>query len=155
NSAVLPSSLTMNFWEIVPAGFFARNWLVKRDGEIVATLQMTFWTEGCQFSIAGHQFAIRRTSMWKDGFQLLADGQSVCDVKRSFWSRVFELTSADQYFQLSPTGWFTRTYQLTSSGEEVGIIRPAGWFTMRRVAEFSTDVPPPVQLLAIFLVLIV
>jgi len=36
----------------------------------------------------------------------------------------------------------------------VGTIRPAGWFTSKRIAQFSDAVPPPIQVLAIFLVLI-
>ena len=146
---------TANLWEIVPQGFFSRHFDLKRGGQLVASLRMSFWTEGCEFSIAGHAFAIRRVSLWKDGFQLFAGDQSVCEAKRGFWSRRFELAAVDEKWHLQPAGWFTRTYQLLASEREVGTIRPTGWLTRARVADFADEVPPPVQVFAIFLVLVV
>jgi hypothetical protein len=155
DAAIMPESITTNRWRIDPVGFFSRHFVLKLGGEAITTLEMSFWTEGCEFAIAGHRFAIRRVSMCKDGFQLLADNQTVCDVKRSFWSRVFELTSVDANWTLGPTGFFTRSYQLLAGERELGTIRPLGWFSRSRVAEFAEEVPPPVQVLAIFLGLIV
>jgi hypothetical protein len=144
-----------NQWQIAPQGFFSRHYTLARGGQTVATLKMSLWKEGCEFTIAGHQFAIRRTSLWKDGFQLLAEEQPVCDVKRTFWSRRFELAAVGQKWFLQPAGWFSRTYQLVVGEHEVGTVRPAGWFTRRQIAQFGDDVPPPVQVLAIFLVLVI
>jgi len=142
-------------WQIVPQGIFSRHYDLKRGGQLVASLRMSFWTEGCEFTIAGHQFAICRVSLWKDGFQLLAGDRSVCEVKRGFWSRRFELSAVDEQWLLQPGGWFARNYLLLRGKWVVGSVRPVGWFTRKRVAEFADEVPPPVQVLAIFLVLLV
>ena len=98
--------------------------------------------------------------LWKDGFQLFAGDQSVCEVKRGFWSRRFELFAVDEKWVLQPAGWFTRNYQLLAADREVGqrevgTVRPTGWFTRQRVADFADEVPLPVQVFAIFLVLVV
>jgi hypothetical protein len=145
----------VDHWEVVPQGVFSRHFDLRRGGETVALLRMSLWTEGCEFTIAGHQFAIRRVSLWKDGFQLSAGDQSVCEVKRGFWSRRFELSAVDEKWLLQPAGWFTRTYQLLRGDWVVGSVRPVGWFTRKRVADFADAVPPPVQVFAIFLVLVV
>jgi hypothetical protein len=116
---------------------------------------MKLWREGSEFSMAGHDFAIRKPSIWKDAFQLLAGDESLCDVKRSFWSRRFEVTAVGQRWILQPAGWFSTAYQLLAGVREVGRIRRASLFTRRRLAEFASDVPPPIQVLAIFLVLLV
>jgi hypothetical protein len=142
-------------WDVVPQGIFSRHYDLRRDGEAMASLKMQLWTEGCEFTIAGHRFSIRRTSLWKDGFQLLAGPSSVCDVKRGFWSRRFELEAVEEKWFLQPAGWFTRTYQLVSGNRVVGSIRHTGLFTRSRVGEFAESVPPPVQMFAIFLVLVV
>jgi hypothetical protein len=144
-----------NPWQINPQGFFARHFDLFRDGQLVASLQMSFWTEGCRFTLAGHEFLIERVSLWKDGFRLVAGGESVCDVRRTFWSRQFELFAADEKWILQPTGWFTRDFHLLAGPAEVGRIQPFGWLTRKRVAWFSDAVPLPVQVLAIFLVLLV
>ncbi|HEY4232154.1 MAG TPA: hypothetical protein VGM76_01895 [Lacipirellulaceae bacterium] len=154
-AAILPDSLIANQWEIVPRGLFSRHYDLFRDGEVVVSLQMAMFREACEFTIAGHDFAIRHTSVWKDTFQLLIGDKSVCEVKRAFWSRRFELAAIDQSWVLQRPGFLSRGYQLISGENEVGTIRPAGWFTRRRFANFVEDVPPPVQVLAIFLVLIV
>lgn len=150
---------SLNHWEIVPQGFFSRHYDLRLGGAVVASLRMSLWTEGCEFTIAGHPFAIRRVSLWKDGFRLFAGDDCVCEVKRGFWSRRFELSAAlddaNEQWSLQPAGWFTRTYQLLAGEREVGSIRPTGWFTRQRVADFTDAVPPPVQVLAIFLVLVV
>jgi hypothetical protein len=155
SAAVMPGSLIVNQWEIVPRSLFSRHYDLLRDGEVVVSLEMAMFREACNFSIAGHDFAIRHTSVWKDTFQLLIGDTPVCQVIRKFWSRRFELAAVDQSWILQRPSLFSRSYQLLSGGQEVGLIRPAGWFTRRRVANFVDDVPPPVQVLAIFLVLIV
>ena len=156
-TAVAPPA-TDTTWEIVPQGLLSRHFQLKRDGEVVSTLRMALFREQCHFELAGHSFVIRRPSLWKDAFQLIAgseDGQSVCDVKRNFWSRQFVLASAEQRWVLRPAGFFTRTQVLLVGTREVGSIRPAGWLARRRLAKFSEEMPPPIQVLAIFLVLIV
>ena len=115
---------------------------------------MQLWREGCDFTITGHEFSIRKASIWKDAFQLFAGGESVCDVQRNFWSRRFELVSAEQTWGLQPAGWFSTAYQLLAGGIEVGRMSRADWWSRRRVAYFAPTVPPPIQVLAIFLVLI-
>ena len=146
-------------WQILPQGFFSRHFNLVRGGELVAALRMSFWTEGCEFAIAGHEFAIRRVSLWKDGFQLFAGDQCVCEVKRNFWSRRFELSAtlddSNMKWVLQRAGWFTRNFQLLANEREVGTVRPVGWCTRQRVADFDEEVPLPVQVFAIFLVLVV
>ena len=92
---------------------------------------MAFWTEGCDFTIAGHAFSIRKQSIWKDGFQLIAGDQCVCEVHRGIWSRRFEMTVAlddtKQTWFLQPAGWFTRTYQLRPGERVEGTILHTGW----------------------------
>ena len=150
-----PNSSTAHQWQIVPQGFFSRHYHLEWNGQTVATLRMSLWTEGCEFTIADHAFSIRRTSMWKDGFILTADGQTVCEVKKWFWSRQYELSATDDHWVLQPAGFFTRTHQLLNGEREVGTIFPAGWFTRRQIASFVADVPPPIQVLAIFLFLVI
>ena len=105
-------------WRIAPQGFFSRHYELSWGGQLVATLRMSLWTEGCEFTIAGHQFAIRRTSLWKDGFQLFAGDQAVCHVTKRFWSRQFELSSAEQNWVLQPASWISRDFQLLV-GEQI------------------------------------
>jgi hypothetical protein len=141
-------------WQIVPQGTFSRHFDLLLGGEHVASMRMALWTEGCEFTIAGHEFKIRRTSMWRDGFILATGGQTVCEVRKGFWSRRFELSAADQNWVLQPVGWVGRSYQLLEGEREVGSVRPTGWFTRVRAADFAAEVPPPIQVLAIFLVLL-
>jgi hypothetical protein len=155
SAALTPDSLILNQWEIVPRAMFSRHYDLLRDGEVVVSLQMAAFREACEFTIAGHTFAIRHTSVWKDTFQLLVGEQPVCEVTRTFWAGRFELSAADQKWTLGRIGFFARGHQLTAGERWAGEIRPAGWFTRRRVANFADDVPPPVQVLAIFLALII
>jgi hypothetical protein len=143
-----------NHWDIVPQSALSRHFSLARDGQDVAQLKMAFWTEDCSFTIAGHAFAIRRKSIWKDGFELVTGEQVVCEVKRRFWSQQFEISAIDTIFVLKRAGWFTREFLLSASENVVGRIQATGWFTRRRVADFTNEVPPPVQVLTIFLVLL-
>jgi hypothetical protein len=142
-------------WEIVPRGLFSWHYDMRCHGELIASLQMTFWTEGCNFTIADHPFAIRRVSLGREWFLLLSGDQSVGEAKRKFGLRRFELTAAGESWLLQPASWFSRIYRLLAANQEVGAIRPAGWLTRRRLADFAADVPPPIQVLAIFLVLVI
>jgi hypothetical protein len=142
-------------WRIEPQSCFSRHFDLYQDEKYITTLQMQFWQEGCDFTIAGHDFSIRRASLWKDAFQLLAGGESVCDVKRGFWSRRFDLASTHGAWTLQPTGWISMAYQLLAGSSEAGRIARVHWWSRRQVAWFDNNVPPPVQVLAIFLVLII
>lgn len=153
------ASMPDSQWQIVPQSWYSRHFNLMGDGQPVAALRMSLWTEGCEFAIAGHEFTIRRVSLWKDGFQLFAGDDCVCEVRRGFWSRRFELSAtlddANANWILQRAGWFTRDFQLLAGEHEVGTVRPEGWFTRRRVANFTDEVPLPVQVFAIFLVLVV
>jgi hypothetical protein len=151
---IMPEALTTTSWLIVPRGFFAREFDLIREGQVVATLRLALMREACEFTLSGHQFAIRRKSIWKDGFEFFCDGTLLCTVAHTFLSSRYEITAADQGWTLMRAGWFTRRHQLLSGELEVGTIQPTGWFTSKRMAEFSDAVPPPIQVLAIFLVLI-
>ena len=154
-ATIVPSLANAHQWQIVPQGFFSRHYQLVWNGQTVATLRMSLWKESCEFTIAGHTFTISRTSMWKDGFLLATEGQTVCEVKRTFWSRQFALVASEQTWTLKPAGFFTRIYQLLADDREVGTIRPAGWFTRKQFADFAPDVPPPIQVLAIYLFLVI
>ena len=149
------SRTTLISWRIEPQGWFSRHFDLYQDEKFITTLHMQFWQEGCDFRITGHDFTIRKPSIWKDAFQLLAAGESVCDAQRSFWSRRFDLVSAEQAWGLQPAGWLSAVYQLLAGEHEAGRVARAGLFSRRRVAWFDHNVPPPIQVLAIFLVLIV
>ena len=152
--------MTTSTWRIEPKGFLSRHFDLYRNDELVTTLRMGFWRERCRFSIAGHHFSIHHKSLWPDAFQLRTDDQGVCDATRKFWSHSFALTATPQQWLLLPARWFSRTFRLVTpcAGKEIdaGTIRSVGWFTRRRYGEFSDlYVPPPIQVLAIFLVLVV
>jgi hypothetical protein len=141
-------------WHIEPERLLSRHFQLYHDDELVTKLTMGLWREGSQFTIAGHAFAIVRKSVWKDGFYLKSGEEVLCDVKRPFWSRRFELSTADQAWTLERAGWFTNSYRLLDGERIVGTIAPLGWFTRKRAATFEEQVPPPIQVLAIFLVLV-
>jgi hypothetical protein len=142
-------------WMVVPRGFFAREYALVREGQVVATLKLAIFKEACEFTLGGHQFEIRRKSIWKDGFDFACDGVPVCTVVHYFLSSRFEIAAADQGWTLKRAGWFSRRHQLLSGEQQVGTIQTTGWFTSQRIAQFADSVPPPIQVLAIFIVLIV
>jgi hypothetical protein len=148
-------ALPASTWAIEPRSFFSRHYELYQGNELIVELQMSYWREGCMFTVGGHEFEIRRISMWKDGFELVSGGDVLCYVRRGFWSRRFELTTADETLHLQPVGFFVPGYELLDRDRPVGQISRAGWWTRRRVATFDTEVLPPLQVLAIFLVLIV
>jgi hypothetical protein len=141
-------------WMVVPRGFFSREIVLVREGQVVATLKLAMFKEACEFTLSGHQFEIRRKSIWKDGFEFFCDGTSICTVSHAFWSWSYEISAADQAWTLQRAGFFSRRHQLLSGEQEVGTIQPTGWFTSKRIAHFADNVPPPIQVLAIFVVLI-
>ena len=102
------------------AQMLSRHFDLLRDGEIVVSLEMAMFREACNFTIAGHAFAIRHTSIWKDKFQLLIGDKSVCEVTCGFWSRRFEMAAIEQSWILQRPSLFSREYQLLSGESEVG-----------------------------------
>jgi hypothetical protein len=147
------SSATMT-WLIQPKSFISRHFELYQNDEVITTLRMDLWREGCSFSVGGHDFVIRKPSIWKDGFHVLAGDENLCDVKRNFWSRRFEIAAAGQQWVLQPAGLFSTTHQFLAGTREEGRVRRASWFSRRRIADFASNVPPPIQVLVIFLVLI-
>jgi hypothetical protein len=143
------------YWSIEPTGFWSPHFRLFQGDQHIATLHMGLWREGADFNIAGHEFQIRRSSIWTDGFKLLAGDATVCEVKRHFWSRRFELNAGGQQWALQPASWFSTTYNLLSGEQKLGDICRRGVFARKRTAHFAQSVPPPIQVLAIFLVLIV
>lgn len=142
-------------WQVVPRGFFAREYALVCDGQEVAALRLAMLKEACEFELGGHQFSLRRKSVWKDGFEFSCDGSLVCTVSHAFWSWRYEITAGYQAWTLQRAKWLTRRYQLVSGEQEVGAVQPAGWFTTKRIAQFADSVPLPIQVLVILMVLII
>lgn len=149
-----PKAPIATTWMVVPRGLFAREYVLVREGEVVATLKLALFKESCEFTLRGHQFAVRRKSIWKDGFEFFCDDALICSVSHDFWSSRYEITAGDQQWTLQRAGFFSRRHQLLSGELEVGSIQPTGWFTSQRIAHYAESVPPPIQVLSIFVVLI-
>ena len=140
---------------VVPRGLFARDYVLVREGEVVATLKLALFKESCEFTLRGHQFAIRRNSIWKDGFEFFCDDALICERESRFL--VVALTrsrpainmdsAASRLFLSSPSIAQRRARGRPDSADR--LVHAANGSP-----HFAENVPPPIQVLSIFVVLI-
>lgn len=148
-----------------PASWFSWDYQVERGTETIARLTFAWSAEAGGFVLGGRKFEVQRNGFmgWVGAFQLSTGDQIVCNVRRpNLLVRRFELEfptgrdggGVEPRITLLATSVFRQKYLVRRSGVEVGRIRAVGFLTRKAEASFSEELPMPIQLLLIWLMLL-
>lgn len=151
--------------EVRTRGFYKARWELSVDGRpLVVLYQRSMWREDCQFELGGQPYVISKQRRREFG---LASGTGEHARAQLEGSRRWTITSAAGSFEVLRPKFWSSHWEVHASGgppasegvaggggQVVGQIRRKGAFSSRVLADIDGQIAPPLQVFALYLVLV-
>ncbi len=140
---------------IIPQGWLSRDFRVLEGGVELAVIDKSWLGESGAFTIYGKTYTVARTSVLRGTFTLEHNGRVLAEaVKPSPFLRSFEITANGDRYSLRAVSPFRRKFLLLRRGSVLGEIEPVSLFGREAVARLPKEMPTPLQLFVVYLVLV-
>jgi len=140
--------------EAKPRSWFSWDYRVLDAGREVGGFNLAWLREGGALLVGAEKCPVRREGLWGDWILDWRGREVARATKPSSWSRRFLVRFGGREIELVPPHVFTRSFAAREGGRTVGEIAPAGIFTRRTRIDLPSDVPLPVQVFMLFLVIL-
>ncbi len=141
--------------EATPTGLFSRDFSIEAGGQRIAVLDVSWWKEAGEISIAGQPYRLYRESLL-GAFVLERQGAAVARAtKPSVFRSLFDLELADGLYSLRRAFVFGKNFSVYRGEVEVGSVQRAHWLSRRALIDLPADWPVPVQVFVFWLVLMI
>lgn len=141
---------------IEPKGWLSwRFRVLDARGRTLTEIHQAWVRERVTFAIDGTPYTVRRTSAWRSTFQLeQPEGVLAEATKPSMLRRAFDVVTPRDHFRLEAPSLFGRTFEVYRDEAPVGSIRPAALLSRSAEADLPDDLPQPIRVFLVFLVLL-
>ncbi len=146
----------MSNLQVVPKSWAAWSYNVLQDGNGVAAIRnASMWKDKAVLEIGGTPYEVSREHLMSGQFLLQQNGATLAYAQKPgvFRNSIGLMYQGKQY-TLKKESAFRRSFVLSDQGREVGSVRPAGLFTRKANVSLPEELPLPVQIFVIWLVLV-
>lgn len=144
--------------DVRPHGWFSSGFTVSRDGDDIATLRFRFVGEAGRITLHGEDLEVRRDGMVSGAWRLRrADGATLASAEKPrAWRYQVVVRAPDrpEAVHVRRRSRWRRRLDVIVADRTVGSIGQASMWGRRLVADLPADLPEPVQLLSIWMVLL-
>ncbi len=120
----------------------------------MGVIDMGWFREAAQLTAEESVYRAARQGRLGSPFVLEREGVTMASTdKMRTWGRVIPVRWEAKRYELARESAWRRGYVLRDGGSAVGTIRPAGWATRRAVADLPDDLPLPVRMFIMWIVL--
>jgi hypothetical protein len=141
--------------EAEPTRWWASTYAVREDGVPLTELSFRALREGGRFVLGGVPYTLRRERMAGDFLLEGLDGAEVARARKpSAFRRRFELRHQGGALRIEPTSGWGRRYRVVDGGRQVGEVRRRSAFRRQVDTDLPDDLPRPVQVFVLWLVLL-
>lgn len=143
-------------FELVPQNLFSWSFDIMRDDMTVAQILHTLaLKERATLNLSGATYQAYREHFMGGDYLLEEDGQPIARAKKQgLFVNSFEIEYPGGAAILKKETAFGRSFLLIESERETGFIRPMGPFTRKADVSLPDEMPLPVQIFILWLVLI-
>lgn len=137
----------------IPKAWFSWDFTVLEESQPVADIDVSWWREKGLLTIQGTDYKVYREGVMRGAFILESAGVVLAQARKpSVFSRSFVLDHAGKQYTLRSAFW--RKYLLWQGDRQIGSISPESIFTRRARADLPEDLPLPVRVFILWLVVI-
>ena len=141
--------------QLVPQGWLTWNFDVLEDGRQIARIKVSSLPESGSFSIDGLNYRAYREGMFSGEFFLEQDGQTIARAQKpSAFQNSFDIQYSDRIYTLKKESIIGRSFVLLLGDLETGSIRPEGLLSRKAAVSLPGDMPTPVQVFVMWLVIL-
>ena len=141
--------------KVISKSWFSWDYIVTDGASPIAEIDVSWWREEGVLTVHGSTYDVYREGLISGAFLLESDGSILARAEKpSAFRRSFELECGKKIYMLRAASAFRRKFVLIDGDREVGEISPDGVFTRRATADLPEDIPLPVKVFIIWLVVI-
>jgi hypothetical protein len=138
---------------VVPRGAFKNGFdLLDGSGRPVGGFTGSVWRENGDVEIGQERWEFRRERSRR--FTLAGPRGTYATAERpSLWSYVWHVAVDDRLYLLERPSWLSRRYEVRVGDRLVGGLTPKGAFSAKAEVDLPAEMPPPVQVFVIAVVM--
>jgi len=141
--------------KVISKSWFSWDYIVTDGASPIAEIDVSWWREKGVLIVRGSTYDVYREGLISGAFLLESDGSILARAEKpSAFRRSFELECGKKFYMLRAASAFRRKFVLIDGDREVGEIGPDRVFTRRATADLPEDIPLPVKVFIIWLVVI-
>ena len=139
----------------IPKSWLSWDFRFEEDSSVVAEIDVSHWREKAELTVVGSTYKLFREGWMSGAFVLEADGAILARAEKpSALYRRFVVEHEGRRSTLEAAAAFRRKFVLSEGGAKIGSVSPDGLFTRRATADLPDDLPLPVKVFVVWLVLI-
>ena len=139
----------------IPKHWFSWDYCIMDGVRQVAEMDLSYWREQGLLTVQGVSYKVYREGLMSGAFILEAAGSVVVRAEKpDAIFRRFLVEHKGRQFILRAKSAFGREFTLCDGQSEIGSIAPEGFFTRRAVASLPEELPLPVRVFILWLVII-
>jgi hypothetical protein len=140
-------------FELIPHSWLSWDFSVVQGDSVVAEIEIPRWRKKDVLKVGGLHYAAYREGLIGGAFLLALDTTQLARAERTNWlSRSFTIKHGERTYRLSAE-WFGSSFILLDNAREVGSLVPRGMFTRKTSVILPDELPLPVQIFVIWLML--
>ena len=139
----------------IPKKWFSSDYLIMKDAEQVAEIEVSSWREKGQLWIDGGCYDVYREGLVSGLFILKHAGSVVASAEKpSALHRMFTISYDDSQYTLKAKSAFSQSIVLLRDDHEVGCMSSQGFFTGKKNIDLPAYLPTPVRVFMIWLAVV-
>jgi hypothetical protein len=138
---------------VVPRGVFKNGFdLVDDSGRGLGGFAGSAWRENGEIEIGDERWEFRKERSKR--FALVGPQGTYATAERtSVWSSAWHVAVGDRLYELAKASWLRRAYEVHVGDQVVGSVSPKGVFSSKAQVDLPADMPPPIQVFVIAVVM--
>lgn len=141
--------------KLVPKNLFSWDFTVLDESRPVAAIDMSWWGEKAELTVEGINYDAYREGMFSGDFILESAGSRLAAAQKpSAFQRSFIVNHAGKEYTLRASSALKRQFVLLDDSAEIGSISPDGFLTRHAAVDLPVEIPLPVRIFIVWLVII-
>ena len=141
--------------KVIPKSWFSWDFVITEGASPIADIDVSWWREKGVLTVRSSRYDVYREGLMSGAFILESSGSILARAEKpSAFRRSFELEYGKKFYTLQAESAFRRKFVLIEGDREVGWLSPNGVFTRQATSDLPEEIPLPVQVFMIWLVVI-
>jgi hypothetical protein len=141
--------------QAAPRGWFSWNFVVSDGEDQIADIRLAMLREAGELVVQNKSYRVNREGIMSGAFVLQQDDVELARAEKpSAFHRSFEIGHGGRRYTLGAESAFRRKFVLKENGHSAGSVYPVNAFTRKCAVDLPSDIPLPVRVFMVWLVII-
>jgi hypothetical protein len=141
--------------QATPRNWFSWNFVVSDGEREVADIRLAMLREAGELVVEQNTYRVNREGIMSGAFVLQSAGRDLARAEKpSAFQRSFQIVVDGETYTLGAKSAFRRKFVLKDGERPVGSVYPVNAFTRKCIVDLPADIPLPVRVFMVWLVII-